>query len=198
LPETRPSPSHSASAETDSLRRPGSWLLRLRGGPSLPPSVPASSAPWAVSGLGSATRPRTRHFASPLTASCTVSACTSREGRQRSGSRLSWGPWPSSRHRLRESAWLPVTDRSASDLRKHHPGARGLSVLRLSQPLDGLAPPAAWRPCFMPHATCRVPSLQGVSLPGSLTRLVAWPCPLAVTASPAGSPSGRNPLCSLR
>jgi hypothetical protein len=199
LPETRPSPSHNASAETASLLRSDS-APPVSGGGVSPSFGKVFLRAVVCQRLRCWTPPKIRPFASPLTGSCTVSASTSREGRQRSGSRLSWGLRPSSRHRLRESARLPVTDRSVPDPRKHHPGACDLSALRLSQPLGGLTPPAAWRPCFMPHATCRVPSLQGVSLPGSLdqTRRLAVPsCRYRLTCQkprrpkPAALPSMR-------
>jgi hypothetical protein len=106
--------------------------------------------------------------------------------RQRSGSRLSWGLTPSSRHGLRESTRLPGTIARPGPSRAS-PRCSLRSAHRLSQPLGGLLLP---RLCGLVSCRCHVQgfSLQGVSLSASLTRLIAWPCPLAVTASPARSP----------
>lgn len=54
------------------------------------------------------------------------------------------------------------------------PGARFAttslrSALRLSQPLDGLLRPPAWRACFIPHTTSRVVAVQGLLSPRSRT-----------------------------
>jgi hypothetical protein len=171
LPETRPSPSHEQHRST--TRCAPAPALRRKPWDLLTDSHPATSEsrlrklrkiPFG--------KKRSRPYGHQL-----VSL------RIRSGSRLSWGLTPSSRQKLRESTWLPGTIAHPGPARAP-PRSTLRSALRLSQPRGGLLLP---RPCGLVSCHCHVQglSLQGLSLQGSLTRLVVKPCPHAVTGSPA-------------
>jgi hypothetical protein len=69
------------------------------------------------------------------------------------------------------------------------------SVLRLSQPLDGLTPPTASRPCFMPLPRAGFASLQGFPLPGSFAGFVTQLLPSCRYRLAPWARRGRN-LCT--